>query len=120
MSFRAIFFAVAALTFFLLSAWGVTLFLRAGRLNNWLTLAQIKERVSADLPRGTPLSKIDRYFTDNNVEHSYYEPGNEVSAMIHSIWGGTFLIQKDAWIKIELDQDRKLKDIKVEPLSTGP
>jgi hypothetical protein len=94
MSVRAIFFAVAALTFFLLTACGLTLFFRAGRLNNWLTLAQIKERVSADLPRGPPLSKIDRYFTDSEVEHSYYEPGNEVSAMIHSIWGGTFLVRR--------------------------
>jgi hypothetical protein len=76
--------------------------------------------VSADLPRGTPLSKIDKYFTDNDVEHSYYEPANEVSAMIHSIWGGAFLTQRDAQIRIQLDQDRKLKDIKVEAVATGP
>jgi hypothetical protein len=40
--------------------------------------------------------------------------------MIHFIWGGRFLVQKDAWIKIELDENQKLKDIKVEPVFTGP
>ena len=120
MSLRQIAIVAVGLAFLLSAAWGLNLFLRAGRLNNWLTLEQINHRVSADLAAGTPLSEIDKYFTDNQVEHSYYEPGNEVSAMIHFIWGGRFLIQKDAWIKIELDQNQKLKDIKVEPVFTGP
>jgi hypothetical protein len=64
--------------------------------------------------------KIDKYFTDSEVEHSYYEPANEVSAMIHFVWGGRFLVQKDAWIKIALDENRKLKGITVEPVFTGP
>jgi hypothetical protein len=72
------------------------------------------------LPYGTPLLDIDKYLSDNHVEHSYYEPANEVSGMIHFIWGGKFLVQKDAWIKIELDGSRKLKNIKVEPVFTGP
>jgi hypothetical protein len=83
--------------------------MRLGRLNNWLTLEQINQRVSVDLPYGTALSGIDKYLSDNHVEHTYYEPANEVSAMIRYIWGSRFLIQKDAWIKIELDESRKLK-----------
>ena len=90
------------------------------RLNNWLTLEQINERVTTDLVHGTPLAEIDQYFTSNNVEHSYVARTNEVYAMIHSIWGGGILTRKDAWIKIQLDQDRKLGGIKVEPVFTGP
>ena len=120
MSFRQISVVVAGLVFLLTSAWGINLYLRLGRLNNWLTLEQINRRVLADLPQGTTLLDIDKYLTDNHVEHSYYEPANEVSAMIHFIWGGRFLIQKDAWIKLELDENRKLKNIKIEPVFTGP
>jgi len=40
--------------------------------------------------------------------------------MIHSIWGGRFLIRKDAWIKIKLDENQNLKDIRVEAVFTGP
>jgi hypothetical protein len=83
-------------------------------------LEQINRRVSADLPHGTPLLDIDKYLTANHIEHSYYEPASEVSAMIHFIWGGRFLIQKDAWIKLELDENRKLKNIKIESVFTGP
>ncbi len=120
MSLRQIVIVAVGLAFLLSAAWGLNLFLRAGRLNNWLTLEQINKRVSADLPRGTLLPEIDKYFTDNKVEHSYFEPTNDVSAMIHSIWGGGFFIQKDARITVELDENRKLRNIKVEPFLTGP
>ena len=103
----------------ILSIWGLILFMRADRLNHWLTLEQINERVRSDLVKGTPLSEIDRYFASNNIGHSYVERTNEVYAMIYFIWGG-FPFQRDAWIKIQLDQDRKLKEIKVEAVSTGP
>ena len=66
-----------------------------------------------------PLSEIDKYLADSNIEHSYVARTNEVYAMIHFIWGGRFLVQKDAWIKIELDGNQKLKNIKVEPVFTG-
>lgn len=100
--------------------WGTILFLRSGRLNNWLTIEQINERVSRDLPSGAPLSEIDGYLTKSGIEHSYVLRTNEVYGMIHSIWGGGFLVQKDAWIKIQLDEDRKLKSVRVEPVFTGP
>lgn len=112
--------AIVGLTICLLATWSAIVYSRAGRLNNWLTLQQISERVRADLPVGAPLSEIERYFESSQVEHSYVERTNEVYAMIHRIWGGGFLIQRDAWIRIELDKDRKLKDVKVEPVSTGP
>jgi hypothetical protein len=120
MSLRQIVIVIVGLAFVLSSAWGINLYSRLGRLNNWLTLEQINERVSTDLTVGTPLSEIDKYFSDNAVEHSYVARTNEVFAMIHSIWGGKFLIQKDAWIKIALDENQNLKDIKVEPVFTGP
>jgi hypothetical protein len=120
MSLKQIAIAIAGLAFVLSLTWGLNLYLRLGRLNNWLTLEQINRRVSADLPQGTTLPDIDKYLSDSHIEHSYYEPANEVSAMIHFIWGGKFLIQKDAWIKIELDQNQKLKDLKVEAVFTGP
>ncbi|MFH0297785.1 hypothetical protein AAFX91_11160 [Bradyrhizobium sp. 31Argb] len=112
--------AAVGLIFFICTIWGLVVFLRADRLNNWLTLKQITERVTIDLPRGTPLSEIDRYFTENRIEHSYIKDINEVYAMIHFIWGGGFLIQKDASTKIQLDEDRKLKVLTVEPVFTGP
>jgi hypothetical protein len=40
--------------------------------------------------------------------------------MVHSIWGGRLFIQKDAWIRINLDGSQKLKDIRVEAVFTGP
>src|SRR5260370_38441536 len=103
MSIKQIVFTVLGIIICLFSIWGLVLDLRAERLNNWLTLEQIDQRVRTNLPPGATLSEIDRYFSVNNVEHSYYEPGNEVAAMIHSIWGGAFLVQKDAQIKIQLD-----------------
>ncbi|MCA1452425.1 hypothetical protein I6F35_04225 [Bradyrhizobium sp. BRP22] len=112
--------AAVVLIFFISTIWGLALFLHAERLNNWLTLAQINERVTRDLPLGTPLSEIDRYFTENNVEHSYVERTNEVYAMIRFIWGGRFMIQKDAWIRIKLDEHKKLNDLRVESVFTGP
>jgi hypothetical protein len=119
MSLRQIVMVIVGLAFFLSSAWGLNLFLRAGRLNNWLTIEQINERVSADLALGMPLSEIDEYLANNSIEHSYIVRTNEVYAMIHYIWGGRFLVQKDAWIRIELDENQKLKKIKVEPVFTG-
>jgi hypothetical protein len=120
MPLRQIVTGIVGLTICAFSIWGLILFMSADRLNNWLTLEQINERVRSDLVRGTPLSEIDKYFTSNHVEHSYVERTNEVYAMIRFIWGGEFLVQKDAQIRIELDQDRKLKDIKVVPVFTGP
>jgi hypothetical protein len=120
MSTRQIAMLIVGLAFVLSSEWGIYLYFQAERLNNWLTLEQIAGRVSTDLPRGTSLSDIDKYFTENQVEHSYYQPTNEVFAMIRYIWGGKVIIQKDASITIELDQDRKLKQVKVDPVFTGP
>jgi hypothetical protein len=120
MALKQIVFAIVGMTICTLSIWGLVLFFRAERLNNWLTLEQIRQRVATDLVRGTPLPEIDRYFTSNNVEHSHVERTNDVYAMIHFIWGGSFLIQRDAQIIIQLDEDRNLKDIKVRVVATGP
>ena len=61
-----------------------------------------------------------QYFSSNQIGHSYAERTNEVFAMIYHLWRGRLLIQRDAWIRIELDQDKKLKNIKVETVATGP
>ncbi|SRR6266436_2832269 len=119
MHLKQVAIVMVGLTFFLSSAWGLNLFLRAGRLNNWLTIEQIRERVSTDLPPGTPLSEIDEYFIRNDIDHDHVVRTDEVYAMIHHIWGGRFLAQKDAWIKIALDENQ-MKSIKVEPVFTGP
>jgi hypothetical protein len=117
---RPIAIGVTIVTIGAISIWGLISFFSAQRLNNWLTLEQIDERVRSDLVRGTPLSEIDRYFSSNRVEHSYFERSNEVYAMIHFVWGGGFLTQKDVQVRIQLDQDRKLEDIKVVPVFVGP
>ena len=90
------------------------------RLHNWLTLEQINERVSKDLAKNTPLSKIEKDFTENDIEHSYYEKMNQVFAAIRNIRGGIFPVSKDAQIIITLDKDKNLKSIEVKPIFTGP
>ena len=72
------------------------------------------------MPVGTPLPEVEKYFASSHIEHSYVVRTNEVYAMIHHIWGGALLVQRDAWIRIELDSDKRLKDVKVEPILTGP
>jgi hypothetical protein len=112
--------AVVGLTICLVATWGTIVYSRAGRLSNWLTLPQISERVRADLQIGTPLPEIERYFASNQIGHSYVERTNELYAMIYRIWGSGLLIQRDAWIRIDLDKDRRLKGVKVELVATGP
>ena len=102
------------------SAWAQDLIPVERKLNNWLTLDQIKERVSADLPRGTSLAEIDRYFSDNRVEHSYHKKTNQVFARIDNIWGGSLLVSKGAQIVMTLTQGKMLDSIEVRPIFTGP
>lgn len=90
------------------------------RLSNWLTLEQIRERVSMALPRGSPLSVIDQYFAENKIEHSYYEKTNQVFARIDNIRGGQPPITKGAQIIITLDKSKALDSIEVKPVFTGP
>jgi hypothetical protein len=113
-------FAIMGLTICLIATYAAIAYSKAARLNNWLTLQQIDERVRIDLPIGTPLPEIEKYFASNQIEHSYVVRTNEVYAMIHHVWGGGFLIQRDAWIRIELDNEKRLKNVKVEPVATGP
>ena len=82
MSLREKVFVVLALTVFALSAWALGFYLLTPGLNNWLTLEQIRDRLTADLPKGTPLSEIDKYLSSNEVSHGYREQDNEVGAMI--------------------------------------
>src|SRR5258708_14270383 len=72
------------------------------KINNNLTLEQISEIVRTTLPRGTARSEIDKYFTDNHIEHGFYK--NQILGMIRNIRGGIFPVQKDAQIIITLDQ----------------
>jgi len=104
----------------LLLGWSLDPIVMQKRLHNWLTLEQINERASLDLPRGTPLTHIDRYFKENKVEHSYYEKTNQVFAMINNIRGGGLFVSKGAQIIITLDQAKNLMSMEVKPVFTGP
>jgi hypothetical protein len=66
------------------------------------------------------LPEIDQYFAQNQVEHSFYKPTNQVFAAIRDIKGGFFPISKDAQIIITLDDAERLATIEVKPIFTGP
>jgi hypothetical protein len=90
------------------------------KINNSMTLEQIDHATRAALPRGAALAEIDRYFTENHVEHSFYKPTNQVFAAIRNIRGGFFPISKDAQIIVSLDRSEKLINIEVKAVMTGP
>jgi hypothetical protein len=90
------------------------------KINNRMTLEQISETVKAALPSGSTLADIDKYFTDNHIEHSFYQKTNQVFAMVHNIKGGHWPVQKDAQIVITLDQAGTLANLEVKPVFTGP
>ena len=80
---------ILALTAVLSTEWTWNAMASDKRLSNSLRIEQIKERVLHDLPPGTPLLQIDKYFTENGVEHGYYKKPNRVLAMLNHIKRGT-------------------------------
>ena len=76
--------------------------------------------MSADLPRGTSLAEIDRYFSDNRVEHSYHKKTNQVFAGSTTFGVEAYLFQKGAQIVMTLTQGKMLDSIEVRPIFTGP
>ena len=111
---------IVALATFLPGASARNLMFVDNRLNNWLTIEQIRERVFEDLPQGTPLVEINGYFIRNNIEYSYYEKTKVVLARIDNIWGGRLLIDKSAQIVIKINEYNRLESIEVKPIFTGP
>jgi hypothetical protein len=89
-------------------------------LNSSMTLEQIDHVVRASLPAGTTLQDIDGFFTKHRVEHSFYEPANQVFAAIRNIKGGFFPVSKDAQIIITLDKSERLVGLEVKAVMTGP
>jgi hypothetical protein len=90
------------------------------KISNKLTLEQISEIIRIALPPGTTLAEVDKYFTDNNIEHGFSKNTNRILAMIHNIRGGHWPVQKDAQIIITFDQVGNLANIEVKPVFTGP
>jgi hypothetical protein len=90
------------------------------KISNRMTLEQISKIIKAALPPGSTLADIDKYLTDNHIEHSFYKKTNQVFALVHNIKGGHWPVQKDAQIVITLDQAGTLVNIEVKPGFTGP
>jgi hypothetical protein len=90
------------------------------KIDNSMTLEEIDHAARAALPQGTTLTEIDRYLTDNHVEHSFYKPTNQVFAAIRNIKGGFFPVSKDAQVIITLDKSERLAILEVKPVMTGP
>ncbi len=109
-----------ALTALLVCPWTGDAMGHDKRLSNSLTIEQIKDRVTQDLRPGTSLEGVERYFTENDVEHGYYKDSNSVLAMIKNIRGGQLLIDKDAQIIVKLNDAHKVSSIEVKPVFTGP
>ncbi len=89
-------------------------------INNNMTLQKIDTTVRAALPQGTTLADIDKYFTENHVEHSFYRPTNQVFAAVPNIKGGFFPVSKGAQIIIMLDKSERLMSLEVNAVMTGP
>jgi hypothetical protein len=89
-------------------------------VDNGMTFEQIAHAARTALPQGISLPEIDQYFAQNQVEHSFYKPTNQVFAAIRDIKGGFFPISKDAQIIITLDDAERLATIEVKPIFTGP
>jgi hypothetical protein len=110
---------IVALGLCLPFAWAGNL-IGVNRLNNWLTLEQIRDIVNRDLPHGIPLAKVERYFTENNVKYTYYPKTNQVFALINNIKGGQLFVTKGAQIIVNLSSERMLNGIDVKAVFTGP
>jgi hypothetical protein len=91
----------------------------ASGLSNWLTIETIQQRVTTALPVGTPLAEVESYFEKNKVEHSFYKPENRMYAMLHNIWGGGWLTDKDAQIIIHFGADDKVDAVEVRAIYTS-
>lgn len=104
----------------LLPAWSQAAAPTDTTIGNRMTLEQIKKAVNTALPQGATLPEIEKYFTDNKVEHGYYKSTNRILAMVHNVRGGFFPVSKDAQIIVTLDEHDRLDSLEVKPVFTGP
>jgi hypothetical protein len=90
------------------------------KIESSMTLEQIADAARTALPQGMSLAEIDKYLTENHVEHGFYKSTNQIFAAIRDIRGGFFPVSKDAQIIITLDNSERLATIEVKPILTGP
>lgn len=80
--------------------------------------SDFREKIVQELPVGTSKKDIERYLTDNNIEHSWVEEEKDFRAIVRNVEVNG-LITKSLVIIISIDENSKLSSIKSESVSTG-
>ena len=76
-------------------------------------------QIRLDLPLGTSQAKVDAYLTEHDIEHSYLERTNQITALVRNVRRDA-LVQADVTLTFSFDGYRNLTDIDVKPAYTKP
>ena len=80
--------------------------------------SDFKEKITQDLPVGTPKEVIEQYLSKNNIEHSWFKEESNFRAIVRDVEVNG-LVAKSISITISVDENSKLSEIKIESVFTG-
>jgi hypothetical protein len=79
---------------------------------------RLEAQLRRDLPVGTPSARIDAYLAAHGWMHDYLPQERSWLAGVRNVGSRFSLTREDLAIKIDLDGNKRLKSIHVNPLFT--
>ncbi len=76
-------------------------------------------QIRSALPPGSSLGRVDSYLTQYQVEHSYFQRSNQMTAVVHNVRNNG-MVQQDLSLIFHFDQNERLAGIEVKPAYTAP
>jgi hypothetical protein len=82
--------------------------------------ASSEETLRQSFPVGTTKDQVERILTEKKIEHSFVEEKNAFYAIIRDTEGSSSLVKQSVQLVINLDDEKRVKEVRATKLHTGP